>query len=39
VSAAYLVLLVANLVFSTGYAVTRVVLNDVGRPRWAWPAC
>ena len=29
-SAAYLVLLVANLVFSTGYAVTRVVLNDVG---------
>jgi len=30
VSAAYLVLLVANLVFSTGYAVTRVVLNDVG---------
>ena len=28
--AAYLVLLVANLVFSTGYAVTRVVLNDVG---------
>jgi len=30
VSAAYLVLLVANLIFSTGYAVTRVVLNDVG---------
>jgi len=30
VSAAYPVLLVANLVFSTGYAVTRVVLNDVG---------
>ena len=29
-SAAYLVLLVANHVFSTGYAVTRVVLNDVG---------
>ena len=29
-SAAYLVLLVANLIFSTGYAVTRVVLNDVG---------
>ena len=29
-SAAYPVLLVANLVFSTGYAVTRVVLNDVG---------
>jgi drug/metabolite transporter (DMT)-like permease len=30
VSAAYLILLVANLVFSTGYAVSRVVLNDVG---------
>jgi len=30
VSAAYLVLLVANLVFATGYVVTRIVLEDVG---------
>jgi drug/metabolite transporter (DMT)-like permease len=30
VSAAYLVLLAANLVFATGYAVTRIVLDDVG---------
>ena len=27
---AYVVLLVANLVFATGYTVTRVVLEDVG---------